>query len=160
MTYNEQFNAMMRAIEEELAYIIYEKSTDQSKHVDNKCVKLNKVLKVNLTNYDEIAIPFGTPMLLDQSGYHYSLSNLPFDELCSMVDEIAAYYNKIDNFVVKESYTEEEINELTFEELQKMPLEPFREEQLHELYLDEENVSDEEYIEEYRKAIKAEYVKQ
>lgn len=155
--FSDKYNALMKEIEDNLAYIIYEKSIDRSKYFDSNCIKLDRVLESNLTRYDEIVLVFGEPQFSD-TGYTYGLSTIPFEELCDIVDELNAYYDKIDEFQVKESYTEDEVNEMTLEEMYKVPLTKNSLQLIDIIMEDEENYSDEEYIEEYRKAIKAEYV--
>lgn len=127
-----------------------ELSEDKSQYRDCKCIDLRKFN--NNFDFDEIIFDewcFGVCEFL-HNGYDYDLCQMDLANLCELVDEIRVYYKL---------YTDEDIDEMTLEELCKLPLSEEKQKHIDSIFYDENTYDDEEYIEELRKAVRAEYVK-
>ena len=148
----EAYQELRNEIESKLNHFI-EISNRYSKWSSNKCIPLYRI--INNCDYDEIVEGLYGKVVLVRNGYDYSLSSVDFEDLCEWVDTIEKYYeNGEDNH-----YTEEEIDEMTFEELQELVslliLPDETKEYLQDVF-DNYDINDEDYnyIEKYRNAVK------
>ena len=148
----EAYQELRNEIESKLNHFI-EISNRYSKWSSNKCIPLYRI--INNCDYDEIIEGLCGNVVLVRNGYDYSLSSVEFEDLCEWVDTIEKYYeNGEDNH-----YTEEEIDEMTFEELQELVslliLPDETKKYLQDIF-DNYDINDEDYnyIEKYRNAVK------
>lgn len=160
MEFKKRYYALVGELEKTLKELLTNKTF---RLTDNEFVgeiNLNKILKHNDTGYDYIRLDASDSIVFScKHAQHGSHINLDFGLLCVVVDEIAEYVNTHNEFVVKENYTEDEIDEMTPEDMFALELSEESRETLRAIFVDDEKFSDDEYFEEYRKKIKEEYIK-
>lgn len=153
----ETYQELRNEIESKLKHFI-EISNRYSKWSSNKCIPLYRI--INNCDYDEIVEGVYGNVVLVRDGYDYSLSSVDFEDLCMWVDTIEKYYEDGED----NHYTEEEIDEMTFEELQELVsllVLPDETKEYLQGVFDNYDINDEDYnyIEEYRNAVKKVYKK-
>ena len=148
----EAYQELRNEIESKLNHFI-DISNRYSKWSSNKCIPLYRI--INNCDYDEIIEGLYGKVVLVRNGYDYSLSSVDFEDLCEWVDTIEKYYESGED----NHYTEEEIDEMTFEELQELVslliLPDETKKYLQDIF-DNYDINDEDYnyIEKYRNAVK------
>ena len=151
-SFYEAYQELRNEIESKLNNFI-EISNRYSKWSSNKCIPLYRI--INNCDYDEIIEGLYGKVVLVRNGYDYSLSSVDFEDLCELVDTIEKYYESGED----NHYTEEEIDEMTFEELQELVslliLPDETKEYLQDIF-DNYDINDDDYsyIEKYRNAVK------
>ena len=145
------YQELRNEIENKLKHFI-EISNRYSKWSSNKCIPLYRI--INNCDYDEIVEGLCGNVVLVRDGYDYSLSSVDFEDLCEWVDTIEKYYEDGED----NHYTEEEIDEMTFVELHELVLPEETEEYLKSVF-GKDDINDDDYIEEYRNAVKKVYKK-
>jgi hypothetical protein len=163
MSFAERYNEMYQEIETKLTEMLNSSLFCKTGYWDDSYINIDKILNkkvgYNYTDYDGIRFNCShTPIFTN--GQFYSLCAMDFETLCKLVDDLYDYYlSTSSEFEIKDSYTEEEIDEMTFEEMEQLELSEETLETLSAMFDDDENFSDDEYIEEYRKEIKKKYIK-
>lgn len=144
-----QYNELLNNIQNTLKRCL-ELSEDKSQYRDCKCIDLRKFN--NNFDFDEIIFDEWCRGICEfiHNGYDYDLYQMDLANLCELVDEIRVYYKL---------YTDEDINEMTLEELSNLPLSEEKQKCIDSIFYNDIIYNDEDYIEALREAVKAEYVK-
>ena len=149
------YQDLRNEIERKLKHFI-EISNRYSKWSSNKCIPLYRIIKN--CDYDEIVEGVCGNVVLVRDIYDYSLSSVDFETLCEWVYTIEKYYEDGED----NHYTEEEIDEMTFEELQELVsllILPDETKEYLQGVFDNYDINDDGYIEKYRNAVKKVYKK-